>query len=820
MHRVIRLVAGAAVGLLAAGLVGCSGPTDGFDGASPGDGGGRDAVDERATCRTNAECDDRVFCNGEERCISGRCSQGLAACDDEHSCTRDSCDEAAQQCAHTPDHAMCGDMNACNGVEVCDPSAPGSAIATGCTPVRRDNVVDCDDRNNCTVDTCDAVFGCVHAARDLDGDGHVDRTCTLDGAPGGAPGDDCNDTDPDVYPGALEVCDDGRDNNCDGRTDFADTTTCRPTNDACTDATLLPGAGAYWGSTAGLADDYALGCNPGALPDAVFEFTLATPQDVTVSTTAPGTTSAVALASSCAPYIETRCGRGNFSATPQVRVHSLPAGTHRIIVETGTAGPFRLTLRLDPPTSPPPDDVCPSPPATSPAVELGDGLPHTTRLADLEDDYLLGCNSSAAGARDGVLRLTLAATSDVDFTITSAVSGSVFASLRNAPCAATAGERLCRSAAATTGLALRPRALPAGTYWLLVEHSTNADVTVTARITAPPMPRNAGDVCPAGATAAVELNDGLPHTLRLADMDDDFRLSCNATAAAEVRDVVYRLTLAAASDVSFTVATSASGAMFASLRESPCETPAAERLCRSAFGTAFPLPLRQRSLPAGTYWLVVEATSVVDVTVTAAVTSPPAPTVVYTASTPTGVTFVDACAAPGHTNVLALVDDGSDLVASTAIPFPVRIYDTPLATSLTISSNGYVVFGTATSLPRSGAVPDPNPPNLLVAAYWLDLVTRTNGVCLATTGAAPDRQFVMQWDDVRHFSGGSEHLTFEIVVHEAATPTANNTIDLIYQTMTGAVDLSAAGIENDLGDLGTAVGPPWTTPRVVRLTPM
>jgi len=47
---------------------------------------------------------------------------------------------------------------------------------------------------------------------DADGDGHRDQAC------GGA---DCDDGDPQVRPGALEVCD-GRDNDCDGAIDGAD----------------------------------------------------------------------------------------------------------------------------------------------------------------------------------------------------------------------------------------------------------------------------------------------------------------------------------------------------------------------------------------------------------------------------------------------------------------------------------------------------------------------------------------------------------------------------------------------------------------------
>jgi hypothetical protein len=46
---------------------------------------------------------------------------------------------------------------------------------------------------------------------DSDGDGYSPNT------------GDCDDTDADIHPGVSEVCDDGRDNDCDGQTDCADT---------------------------------------------------------------------------------------------------------------------------------------------------------------------------------------------------------------------------------------------------------------------------------------------------------------------------------------------------------------------------------------------------------------------------------------------------------------------------------------------------------------------------------------------------------------------------------------------------------------------
>lgn len=69
----------------------------------------------------------------------------------------------------------------------------------------------CDDSDPCTEDSCDPMNGeCVHEPIDGDGDGYAPESCG---------GEDCDDTDDSVYPGAPEVCMDGVDQDCDGIVD-------------------------------------------------------------------------------------------------------------------------------------------------------------------------------------------------------------------------------------------------------------------------------------------------------------------------------------------------------------------------------------------------------------------------------------------------------------------------------------------------------------------------------------------------------------------------------------------------------------------------
>jgi hypothetical protein len=92
----------------------------------------------------------------------------------------------------------------------------------------------CDGRDNdCdgSVDEQDAVDAPLWSAdfdRDGYGDpGHQTAACTKPPA-WVADANDCNDADPTVSPSAMESCDDGRDNDCDGAIDFADVGSCAP----------------------------------------------------------------------------------------------------------------------------------------------------------------------------------------------------------------------------------------------------------------------------------------------------------------------------------------------------------------------------------------------------------------------------------------------------------------------------------------------------------------------------------------------------------------------------------------------------------------
>ncbi len=165
---------------------------------------------------------------------------------------------------------------------------------------------------------------------------------------------------------------------------------------------------------------------------------------------------------------------------------------------------------------------------------------------------------------------------------------------------------------------------------------------------------------------------------------------------------------------------------------------------------------------------------------------------------PAGVAFIDACALAGHMEVLAGADDSFVL---SPIPFAFRYFNTMLAPNAMINvvSNGWIGMDGVGTATYNFPIPQVAVPNSVVAPYEGD--NQNEGAqCIATVGVAPMRQWVVQWNHAHHCCGAMAgvDLTYEVVLSETT-----NTIDFIYQTMTGA-RAQAVGIENETGTI--AVG--------------
>ncbi len=162
-------------------------------------------------CATDNQCDDLVFCNGEEVCAPAAAGADARGCVQQPPPCMEGqmCDEDAQSCE--TDCSVSGDADG-DGVDSMDCGGD-----------------DCDDSDDTrypgNTEICDAeghdedCDPMTVGDTDMDGDGVVDAACCNEDSSGTLLcGTDCDDSRPDVSGTAVEACD-GADNDCDGDID-------------------------------------------------------------------------------------------------------------------------------------------------------------------------------------------------------------------------------------------------------------------------------------------------------------------------------------------------------------------------------------------------------------------------------------------------------------------------------------------------------------------------------------------------------------------------------------------------------------------------
>ncbi len=131
-------------------------------------------------------CTDGNPCTSGDVCGFGDCAGSFLGCNDSNPCTNDSC-SAEGGCQNVPNLLPCSDGNACTDVDTCAGGVclPGAPIV-------------CEDENSCTLDTCDSKAGCQTSFLDnpcFDGDPCTDKDTCIAGVCIGGP-TDCDDGDP------------------------------------------------------------------------------------------------------------------------------------------------------------------------------------------------------------------------------------------------------------------------------------------------------------------------------------------------------------------------------------------------------------------------------------------------------------------------------------------------------------------------------------------------------------------------------------------------------------------------------------------------
>lgn len=115
-------------------------------------------------CMNDLDCDNGIFCDGPEFCDpESVCQEGTPPCTD-LVCDEDS--DMCVECLEDPD-----DDGVCDGNDNCptvaNPSqsdADGNGVGDACEPCVSNT--DCDDRNDCTIDSCGGAGLCVQTDKD------------------------------------------------------------------------------------------------------------------------------------------------------------------------------------------------------------------------------------------------------------------------------------------------------------------------------------------------------------------------------------------------------------------------------------------------------------------------------------------------------------------------------------------------------------------------------------------------------------------------------------------------------------------------------
>ncbi|MEZ4875905.1 MAG: HYR domain-containing protein, partial [Flavobacteriaceae bacterium] len=122
---------------------------------------------------------------------------------------------------------------------------------------------------------------------------------------------------------------------------------------------------------------------------------------------------------------------------------------------------------------------------------------------------------------------------------------------------------------------------------------------------------------------------------------------------------------------------------------------------------------------------------------------------------------------------MGLSDDGE---ANVVMPFMFDFEGT-VSADVRIGNNGGLLFGVTTGdlFAGNAALTSQSP---RIVPFWDDLDTEQGDVYYETRGTAPNRRFIVQWEDRPHFSGATnlDPVTFQLVMYETT-----NEILFVYQ---------------------------------------
>ncbi len=132
---------------------------------------------------------------------------------------------------------------------------------------------------------------------------------------------------------------------------------------------------------------------------------------------------------------------------------------------------------------------------------------------------------------------------------------------------------------------------------------------------------------------------------------------------------------------------------------------------------------------------------------------------------------------------------GDEDYADQSLPWPFPFYGNTYST-VRISSNGYLTFGTDGTDYSNDPIPDTTEPNNLIAVLWDDL-NPSNGGEVYTWYDADNDRMIVEWYQVPRYGETNSALTFEAVLYP------DGRMVFLYQHLLGTLNSATVGIENE-----------------------
>jgi hypothetical protein len=363
------------------------------------------------------------------------------------------------------------------------------------------------------------------------------------------------------------------------------------------------GRGQATGTTAAALDDLAASCGGAGQGDVVYRVTTVTTGVLTLTVTpvaGSALTPVVSVRSACAvanSEVAGSCAAAQAASAPaQAVLTVLPPGDWFVVVDSaGGAGGFVLDVSFSTSTG----ASCPT------ALSLNAALtaPLTVAGSTVGLPAMTGgtCGGTGATASEFVYTFTTTDVRDLRVRVDSRSGTYQPVVYLRSGCAGPQLQCATSPGGMMGPVTLDRGALPAGTYFLIVDGAANSQGPYTLSIElAPPQ---AGDAC--AAPLPLPLDGGVAHLAGdTRAYFNDFNASCVGTTAP---DVVYSFTTTQPWDFTASVSATADAGFLPGvvLRGSPCAT-GQELACSVTSATVPQAQVRRGSLPAGTYFVVVD----------------------------------------------------------------------------------------------------------------------------------------------------------------------------------------------------------------------